>query len=57
MAPFLYRCPNTGHNVQAWVAEEVPPDNEIFQTLTCIACLQVHLVNPATGKVLGSDDE
>jgi hypothetical protein len=57
MAPFLYRCPNTGHNVQTWVAEEVPADKDTFQTLTCIACLQVHLVNPATGRVLGSDDE
>jgi hypothetical protein len=43
--------------VQAWVAEEVPAGKEVFQTLTCIACLQVHLVNPTTGKVLGSDDE
>jgi hypothetical protein len=57
MAPLLYRCLNTGHNVQAWVAEEVPADKDVFQTLTCIACLQVHLVNFTTGKVLGSDDE
>jgi len=26
MAPFLYRCPNTGQHVQGWSAEEVSPD-------------------------------
>jgi hypothetical protein len=57
VAMFVYRCPNTGQSVQAWVAEEVPADNEIFQTMACIACRQIHAVNPATGEVLGSDDE
>jgi hypothetical protein len=36
-------------NVQA--ADE--PDVQV----TCFACGQAHLVNPKTGKVLGSDDE
>ena len=26
-------------------------------SVTCLACQQVHLVNPATGKVLGEADE
>ena len=30
---------------------------EDYQTVTCLACQQVHLVNPTTGKVLGEDDE
>jgi len=56
MAPFLYRCPNTGQHVQGWSAEEVPAnDASIYETVTCIACQQVHLVNPATGNVLGGD--
>jgi hypothetical protein len=25
--------------------------------VACLACAQVHLVNPKTGKVLGFDDE
>jgi hypothetical protein len=57
MAPFLYRCPNTGQHVQGWSAEEVPADEAIHETITCIACQQIHLVNPATGHVLtGGDD-
>ena len=27
-----------------------------FEAITCIACEQLHLVNPETGKVAGEDD-
>jgi hypothetical protein len=47
-------CPAT--IVQAWVAEEVPADKETFSDIALPAC-KVHLVNPATGKVLENDDE
>ena len=57
MPPYLYRCPNTGSRVQGFVAEEVPDDNDAYDLITCIACRQVHFVNPARGKVLGDDDE
>lgn len=44
MAPFLFRCPNTGLHVQGWSAEEVPADElNTYETVTCIACQQVHL--------------
>jgi hypothetical protein len=57
MAPFLYRCPNTGQHVQGWSAEEVSANQtDTYETVTCIACQQVHLVSPATGEVLGSND-
>jgi hypothetical protein len=43
--------------MQGWSAEEVPADEAIYETITCIACQQIHLVNPATGHVLtGGDD-
>jgi hypothetical protein len=54
MPPFLYRCPNTGDNVQAWAADD-PEDEDL---MTCLACAQAHLVNPKNGKILGgSEDE
>jgi hypothetical protein len=56
MPPFLYRCPNTSLRVQGFVAEEVP-DGDAYEAITCLACQRVHLVNPATGKVLGQEDE
>ena len=53
MPPFLYRCPNTGFRVQGFVADDVSKGPESYEAVTCIACQQVHLVNPTSGKVLG----
>ena len=30
MAPVLYRCPNTGDNVQAWVADDPDDDDHTY---------------------------
>ena len=59
MAPFLYRyrCPNTGRQVQGFVADDPTEDSDEYQSMTCLACAQMHFVNPNTGKVLGADDE
>jgi len=51
---FLYRCPNTRQTVQGWSADEVTDDDE-YQSIACLACAQLHLVNPKTGKVLGGE--
>jgi hypothetical protein len=54
--PLLYRCPITGLNAQGWVADDLSDESEeFFEPLTCLACGQVHLVSPKTGRVLGSD--
>jgi hypothetical protein len=52
--PFLYRCPHTGLKVQGWISDD-PTKEEIFQPVTCTACGRVHLVNPRTGKVAGTE--
>ena len=54
---FLYRCPNTGQNVQGWSADEVTDDDDTYQSVECVACTRVHLVNVETGKVLGEDED
>ena len=46
MPPFLYRCPNTGQNVQAWAADDPDDDDLTYAQVTCLACAQAHLVNP-----------
>ena len=58
MAPFLYRCPNTGQHVQGWVAND-PTDlrDDAYETVICTACTRLHLVNPKTGRILGTDEE
>jgi hypothetical protein len=58
MATFLYRCPTTGLQVQGWsAADPTEGDDDIYETVTCLACAKVHLVNPKTGKVLGAGDD
>ena len=56
MAPFLFRCPNTGYQVHGFVAEDAS-NNADYEAITCLACQQTHLVNPTTGKVLGAEEE
>ena len=56
MSAFVYRCPATGLNVQGFTAND-PTEDETYESVSCTACLRVHMVNPKTGKVLGSDDE
>ena len=58
MATFLFRCPNTGLKVQGWVADDPSEgDDNTYESMSCAACAQLHLVNPKTGKVLGGGDE
>jgi hypothetical protein len=32
-------------------------DDVTYEPVTCIACTRLHMVNPSTERVLGSDDE
>jgi hypothetical protein len=57
MPPFLYRCPNNGNLVQGFVAEEMSGNASSFEAVTCLICLRVHYVNPATDKVLGEESQ
>jgi hypothetical protein len=55
MGAFLFRCPNTGMKVQAWSAHDISAGDDRYEATTCTACRQIHLVNPATGKVMGDE--
>ena len=39
MPPFLYRCPNTGDNVQAWAADD-PDDDEPHLRPSDVPCVR-----------------
>jgi hypothetical protein len=57
MPAILFRCPNTGSRVQGWIAEDVTDaEEDTYEPVTCLACQRVHLVNPKTEKVLGSEE-
>jgi hypothetical protein len=58
MAAIVYRCPNTGLNVQGFTADDpTDADTMTYEPMVCAACTRVHLVNPATRKVLETGDE
>jgi hypothetical protein len=38
---------------RAMPAKETSDDDEAHEAVTCLACQRVHLVNPATGRVIG----
>ena len=54
---FHYRCPNTEQAVQGWSADDATDDGDEYQSVACLACAQVHLVNLKTGKVLGVTED
>jgi hypothetical protein len=44
--------------LQGWFADDGSENGgETFQAVNCLACRQVHMINPKTGKVLGADEE
>jgi hypothetical protein len=57
MAVILYHCPRTGMRAQSWFAEDSSTGGErnldTYVSVACPACSQLHMVNQATGKVLG----
>jgi hypothetical protein len=42
--------------VQGWIPEDMraDPPQQVFVSLRCSACGQMHAVNPATAEVLGT---
>ncbi len=53
---FIYRCPTIGHKVQGFIRDNPPaPDDTVYEAVTCTACYRVHLVNPSSGHVAGTD--
>jgi hypothetical protein len=60
MPPFIFRCPNTGLNVQGLTEDDDESEgtgDDVFVGITCLACGLVHLVNPKTGKTAGENGQ
>jgi len=56
MASLVFRCPALGVSVQGWISDDGKSGSESeFIGVACTACRQVHLVNAATGRVLGDE--
>ncbi len=58
MHNFLYRCPIVGLNVQGSIKRDKPADvGKDYHIVHCLACGGVHIVNPATGRLLRDETE
>ena len=55
MNQVVFRCPQTGMNVQHRLTEGVPQDDpqSSYETVVCQACSRIHFINRANGKLLG----
>lgn len=55
MATFMYRCPLKGVRTHAWIADDVQASTgeHDYVSVPCVACQQLHLINPRTGALAG----
>jgi hypothetical protein len=53
MPVFVFRCPNSGLQVQGYTRNEVAENSETYEGILCAMCQRIHLVNPASGEVAG----
>lgn len=52
MSNILFRCPNTGMNVQHPICEPASGARaEAVLVVHCPACARIHLINVATGEL------
>jgi len=58
MAQLIFRCAQTGLNVQVWLPDETPAvHTDSYEAVICPACARLHLVNKTTGKMLGDKEK
>lgn len=56
MAEFIvFRCPNTGMNVQTHLEKREEGEVRSFEAFACPACTRVHFIDVATGELLGKE--
>ena len=58
MSSFLFRCPVTSMVVTGWQHDTpaaVPGTHLVFVAERCPACGGLHIVNPATGRLLAQE--
>lgn len=49
----VFKCPQTGMNVQHRLVAEASETPNTHVSVVCPACTRLHLINRATGRLLG----
>ncbi len=52
----IFRCPQTGLNVQQWLADAPHEAKGTHSPVVCKARTRLHFINSSTGKLLGEAD-
>ena len=55
----MFRCPICDIHTYAWIADDLQANagEHDYVSVDCLACWRIHLVNPRTGAILGTDKE
>ena len=51
----VYRCPNAGVRVQSYAC--IKTADGVYEVVTCTICKRGHLIDRASGRVLGEDKD
>lgn len=51
----VYRCPQTGMNVQTHFEKQQRREGRSFESFSCPACTRVHFIDLASGRPIGHD--
>jgi hypothetical protein len=58
MGNVIFKCPNTGLNVQHWLDDNEPENpSPAYETVVCQGCNRLHFINRSNGKLLGQPVE
>ncbi|MGZ5876379.1 MAG: hypothetical protein ACXWKP_30305 [Bradyrhizobium sp.] len=58
MGNIIFKCPQTGLNVQHWLDDAEPEDpSSAYETVVCKACSRLHFVNRSSGRLLGQQED
>jgi hypothetical protein len=58
MANLIFKCPQTGMNVQHRLDESEQGDRDgHYETVVCKACSRLHFIHRTSGRLLGQPDE
>ena len=52
--PIIFKCPETGMNVQHRLADMPEDKKDHHSPVVCLACTRTHFIRNSTGEVLGT---
>jgi hypothetical protein len=51
----VFRCPQTGMNVQTHLEKKQRPEGRSFESIACPACTRLHFIDLASGQPMNRD--